>query len=229
MHRNYKGKISYLKDGAGETGRESFSVSVHADGSRTLRAECEMDEFELLRDVIQSIDAEWRPVDSYVRLSVGGALSGSAWYRFDDCRAECRGLTGDLKYFEDQQSTDEPIQSFGSHSLQNDAWLVARVRQRKADLGSLAGSTFTTSLSANGGTGPTLVRVPPVSLLIRDLGLETITVEAGRFETWHVRVEVKDVDCFDIWAAGEDCVPVRLTSDGLRQSFELVELLGDPR
>ena len=93
----------------------------------------------------------------------------------------------------------------------------------------MVGSSFTTSLSANGGTGPALVRIDSGRLRIRDFGPEVVTVAAGRFDTHHVRVEVSDVDSFDIWAAGEDCVPVRLTSDGLGQTFELVELRGDCR
>jgi hypothetical protein len=125
--------------------------------------------------------------------------------------------------------TERPIQSFGSHSLHNDAWLIARVRRCGGDLDSLIGSSFTTSLSAHGGTGPALVRLRSGRLRIRDFGPELVTVPAGRFETHHVRVEVADVDSFDIWAAGEDCVPVRLTSDGLGQTYQLVELRGDIR
>lgn len=218
-----------MTDGVGETGRETFRVTVHPDGGRTLRADCEMDDFELLRDVVLSVDELWRPIDAYVRLTLGGTLSGAAWYHFDGCRAECHGLSGEAGPFTDVQITPQPIQSFGSHSLHNDAWFIARVRQAGGDLNSLTGASFTTSLSANGGTGPALVRIGEVQLQILDLGKEVVTVPAGRFDTHHVRVEVSDVDSFDIWATGEDCVPVRLTSDGLAQTFELVELRGDAR
>jgi hypothetical protein len=228
-HRNYFARIAYLTHGVGETGREEISVSVQSDGSRTLRAQCEMDDFDLLRDVLQTVDQNWRPIDSYVRLTIGGVLSGAAWYLFDDCQAECHGFSGSSGPFKDVQTTEQPIQSFGSHSLQNDAWLIARVRSCGGDLDSLIGSSFTTSLSSNGGTGPALVRVPPGRLQIRDLGDEVVTVQAGRFDTHHIRVEVEGVDSFDIWAAGEDCLPVRLTSDGLGQTYELVELRGDVR
>ena len=42
-HATYRGKIVYRTDGKGEEGREFFSVTVQPDGSRTLRALCEMD------------------------------------------------------------------------------------------------------------------------------------------------------------------------------------------
>lgn len=228
-HRSYDGKMVYLTDGVGETGRETFRVTVHNDGSRTLRAACEMDDFDLLRDVVQTVDEHWRPIDSYVRLSIAGRLSGAAWYRFSGCRAECHGFSADSGPFADVQSTERPIQSFGSHSLHNDAWLIARVRTCGGDLESLVGSSFTTSLSANGGSGPALVRIPAGQLQIRDFGPEVVAVRAGRFDSRHVRVEVNDVDSFDIWAAGEDCLPVRLSSDGLGQTYELAELQGDFR
>ena len=41
-HRNYKGKLLYLTDGQGEMGRESFNITIQPDGTRTMRANCEM-------------------------------------------------------------------------------------------------------------------------------------------------------------------------------------------
>ena len=67
-HRTYAGKIVYLTDGAGEMGRERFRVTVHDDGRRTLRAICEMDDDELLRDVTHTVDRHFRPLDAFVRL-----------------------------------------------------------------------------------------------------------------------------------------------------------------
>jgi hypothetical protein len=221
--------MRYLSHDHSETGREAFSVSVLSDGSRTLRATCEMDDFGLLRDVVQSLDSAWHPTDAYVRLAVGGRHSGAAWYRFRGGEAECHGLLAKTGPFEDVQSIDRPIQSFGSHALHADAWLIARVRACGGDLATLTGASFTTSLSAHGGSGPALLRVPPARITLRDFGIEQVKVPAGCFEAHHVRVELSEVDSFDIWASGQDCVPVRLSSDGLGQYYELVELEGDVR
>ena len=188
-----------------------------------------MEDFSLLRSVMLTVDDRWRPIDAYVRLAVGDEYWGAAWYRFEGCRAQCHGYASNSGPFSDVQTTEEPIQSFGSHALHNDAWLLARVRSCGGDFDSLANATFTTSLTPNGGTGPELVRVPPTRLRISDLGTETVTVPAGRFEAQHVQVEVNDVDRFNLWAAGADCVPVRLDSERLHQTFELIELAGDVR
>ena len=55
LHRHYRGKMLYLTDGVGEMGREFFSVTVQPDGERTLRAQCEMDDDRLLRDVVHLV------------------------------------------------------------------------------------------------------------------------------------------------------------------------------
>ena len=51
--------------------------------------------------------------------------------------------------------------------------------------------------------------------------------QAGDFDARHLRIDAPGVDHFDVWAGGEDCVPVRLTSDGLRQTYELIAIEGD--
>jgi hypothetical protein len=50
-HRSYKGKLLYLTDGQGEMGRETFHVTIQPDGTRTMRATCEMDDDRLISDV----------------------------------------------------------------------------------------------------------------------------------------------------------------------------------
>ena len=85
-HSTYRGKIVYLTDGVGEEGREYFTVTVQPDGSRTLRAQCEMDNDGLLRDVIYSLDGQWQPEECFVRLTIGGKFQGSAVFRFTDTR-----------------------------------------------------------------------------------------------------------------------------------------------
>ena len=90
-HRSYRGKMLYLTDGLGEMGREWFHVTVQPDGSRTLRATCEMDDDRLLRDVVMTVSKNWYPVDAFVRLSIVEKLVGSSWFNFTDGTAGCFG------------------------------------------------------------------------------------------------------------------------------------------
>ena len=91
--RSYRGKVSYLTDGQGEMGREWFTVTIQPNGDRTMRAHCEMDDFELLRDVVVTVDGDWNPIDAFVRLTRHGVFVGSGWFRFTDRYAECEAFT----------------------------------------------------------------------------------------------------------------------------------------
>ncbi len=227
--RSYRGRMRYLTRDGHETGREFFSVTVHPDGSRILRAQCEMDERALIRDVILAVDAQWRPVDAFVRLTVAEVRRGSSWYLFGSHHAECEGDTDVEGRISQLCETTEPVQSFGTHSLHNDAWTVGRLRQWTGEPGTMPLTSFTTSTTPDGSTGPKLIRRGRGTSQITDLGEEGVSVSAGDFTARHISISVPGVDDFDVWAAGEDCVPVRLTSDGLDQSYELIALEGDWR
>jgi hypothetical protein len=219
----------YLTNGVGEMGREFYSVTVQPDGARTLRSQCEMDDDRLLRDVTLTLGADWRPVDGFVRLAIDGATVGSTWYRFGATHAECHGQTAREGRFSQRFEMPEGTDCLGTHALHGDAWTVARVRRHRGDLADFRFVTFATSTLPNGGSGPTLIPVNGAYARVHDLGDERVRVPAGEFDCRHVRIEVPGVDYFDVWAAGDDALPIRLTSDVLNQTYETVELEGDWR
>lgn len=226
LHRHYRGKMLYLTDGVGEMGREFFSVTIQPDGERTLRAQCEMDDDLLLRDVVLTVDHRWAPRDAFLRLTVGGELLGSSWFCFDDRQAECQGLTRIEGRVNQRFIVEESIESFGTHALHGDAWVVGRLRQWQGKPEDFSLATFASSHLPNGASGPLLMPCGPGFSRIHDLGEVELEVPAGRFGCRHIRIEVPGVDDFDVWAGGADCLPVRLRSDKLRQTYELVELEG---
>ena len=227
--RSYRGRMAYLTADGTPTGREFFSVTVLPEGGRMLRAQCEMDERALIRDVFLAVDAHWCPVDAFVRLTVAGARRGSSWYLFGEHEALCEGDTAIEGRISQRSTSREPIQSFGTHSLHNDAWTVGRLRQWRGEPGAMPLASYTTSVTPDGSTGPLLIARGAGTSTITDFGQESVTVTGGRFDAHHIRISVPGVDDFDVWAAGEDCVPVRLTSDGLGQRYELVDIEGDWR
>ena len=226
LHRHYRGKMLYLTDGVGEMGREFFSVTIQPDGERTLRAQCEMDDDLLLRDVVLTVDHQWVPKDAFLRLTVGGKLLGSSWFYFGDRQAECQGLTRIEGRINQQFIVEQDIESFGTHALHGDAWVVGRLRQWQGKPEDFSLATFASSHLPNGASGPLLMPCGPGFSRIHDLGEVELEVPAGRFGCRHIRIEVPGVDDFDVWAGGADCLPVRLRSDKLRQTYELVELEG---
>ena len=77
-----------------ERGREDFSITVHADGRRTMRAYTEIDDApNVMRDVTLSLGADWKPTDCFVRISVGDQFVGSSWFQFTESEAICEGFT----------------------------------------------------------------------------------------------------------------------------------------
>jgi len=226
-HRSYRGKMLYLSDGVGETGREWFHVTIQPDGTRTMRATCEMDDDRLLRDVVTTVDANWYPIDAFVRLSVEEKLVGSSWFHFTDNAAECQGFTSQEGRVSQHFATEERVGFFGAHQLHGDAWACATL-ERDQNLGPDATDVnFSSSHLPNGGSGPILVPTPAEFMSKKYVGRDQIEVAAGSFETKHFQFFVADYPPIDVWTLGSDFIPVRLRWDLLKQSYDLVELEGD--
>ena len=88
-HKTLRGHIHYTSSKPGregvERGREFFTITVHGDGRRTLRAHCEIDdEPNVLRDVTLTKNRHWDTTDAFVRLSLGDEQQGSSWFYFGD-------------------------------------------------------------------------------------------------------------------------------------------------
>ncbi len=225
-HRTYRGKIVYHTDGIGEEGREFFTVTVQPDGSRILRAQCEMDNDRLLRDVIYALDGDWQPEECFVRLTIGGKFQGSAIFRFTDDRVTCDALTADDGHLSQSFDVTERVPSFGAHPLCCDTW-----HSKKGDLlrgDSPTGKLRNVALSSplpNGGSGPMLSFV---GVDVEYAGEEEITTPAGTFKTKHmINRSLRDGGTkppVEIWAATDDFIPVRGRWELLHQTYELVEL-----
>ncbi|MBT5241290.1 MAG: hypothetical protein HOA30_07455 [Rhodospirillaceae bacterium] len=225
-HRTYRGKLVYLTDGVGEEGREFFTVTVQPDGSRILRAHCEMDNDHLIRDVVYALDGDWQPEECFVRLTIGGKHQGSAVFRFTDTHVTCDALTADDGHLSQSFEVSERVPSFGAHPLCCDTW-----HSKKGDLvrgESIIGQLRNVALSSplpNGGSGPSLSFV---GVDVVYAGTEEITVPAGTFKTKHmINQSLRDGGTkppVEIWAYSDDFIPVRGRWELLHQTYELVEL-----
>jgi hypothetical protein len=216
--RSYRGVVRYAI-GERENGREIFDVTVQPDGLRTLRAQCEIDDARLMRDVTATLDANWLPVVAFIQLTIAGRFAGATWYRFSDREVVAEGYT--------RFELTEPVDAFGTHPIHGDAWNLARLRRNGGRR--IASPRFTSSFASNGSTGPALVRLPRNHIAYALVGKETVTVPAGTFETEHFTMNVVPREKVNhIWAFGEDCIPARMVTSAGRR-YELIELDGNPR
>jgi hypothetical protein len=226
-HRSYRGKMLYLTDGVGETGREWFHVTIQPDGTRTMRATCEMDNDQLLRDVVISVDNNWYPVDAFVRLSIDAKPVGSSWFHFTEKTAECQGVTAEDGRVTQHFETQGRIGWFGAHQLHGDSWACATLERDQDRTPETPDLNFSSSHLPNGGSGPTLVPTSADFIRKEYVGEERIEVAAGNFKTKHFQFFVADAPPINVWTLGSDFIPVRLRWDLLNQSYDLVELQGD--
>jgi hypothetical protein len=215
-------------------GGETYLITQHIDGRRTLRAHCAIDENppRVLRDSFTSLDADWHPAEAFVQITVDEAFVGSAWYRFTDMSAECEGFTALEGRISQKFDLAEPTSFFGTHPIQADAWHTHCYDLSKGPGEQIVPNYFMCSLHHRGATGPGLFQQR--NLLFAFLGEETVDVAAGRFQALHFRIgENTDDDYmgtdrhppYHLWVTADGSyVMLKAYCTGYMQTFyELVE------
>ncbi len=221
-HRTIRGRIDYIRDHAGTSGREWFTVTVQPNGDRTLRSQCEMDDVDLLRDVVQTVDGEWRPVDSFVRLTQRGAFMGAGWFHFTDQAVECEAYTVAEGRASQVIETGERVRIFASHPLMTDGWQCAAFDHGSSEATQKIAPWANSSPRPDGGSGP----LAAVGHKIIDyVGEETVSVPAGTFDCRHYRLHTSNPDAppLETWVTGDDRQFVRMHWDLLESEYVLAE------
>ncbi|MBM3504408.1 MAG: hypothetical protein FJX65_11095 [Alphaproteobacteria bacterium] len=222
QHRSYRYKINYVGP-KGERGRERCVVTVHGDGDRTIRALCEMDDSQVLRDVTYTVDRHWRPRDAFVRLSVADRFMGSSWFRFDGNRAECEAFTAAEGRLSQRLVLERAPASFVTHPVACDVWHFAGIDRT---LGDQIQESLSASCSPlpNGASGPML----GISRhRFRYRGRQRTRSPAGTFDTEHAEFVGRDgVVRLKAWCTIHDRILVRMEFEPLQSVYELVELEG---
>lgn len=229
MRRRYSGTIVATHDTNGERGIEYFSVSVAPNGHRTLQATCEIYDREVSKDIVYTVDDQWRPVDCYTRLQKNGAYLGDGWFRFGENFASFEGYnigTGRIS-----QHMDLPTrpQSFGPHPLSGDALHLATFDHSSGINPQPTKGSMLNSLEHDGCSGPMLC---PIDFRIEFVGPERITVGAGTFDAHHYRFLVEgslpqEHPTEELWVTPDDFVMVKIRVGGyMATTYELVQFTG---
>lgn len=224
-HRTFRGRIDYIHRKDGEIGREWFSVTVQPDGHRTLRAHCEMDDVELLREVVQTHDPGWLPVDAFVRLTQYGSFVGSSWFNFVDDGIRCEGVTADAGRFSQWLPTDGRVRLFASHPVAADGMQCAAYDHDSPERIQTIRPWANSSPRPDGASGPMAAIGKKV---IEYMGVEEVTVPAGTFEARHYSLHPSRPDWtpLETWVTGPDYLFVKLSWDVFEADYVLAELDG---
>ena len=225
MIRYAQGTLDYLGDEAGPRGRESWLLSVHEDGSRTLRAHCEMWDTRIQRDVVHTVSAGFRPLRSFVSQQVGGAFLGEGWFHFRQDELVATGIVDGAEELDQRLPLAAEPNFFVPHAVCCDAWIVPAYEVGQGGAQYLR-QGWRSSPMANGSTGPRAEQMPPLRVTLD--GTERVTVPAGTFDTLHFTLEQEDGVCDEMWTTTEDYLLVQLRSDVLRSWYRLVELVTGP-
>ncbi|MEO1037819.1 MAG: hypothetical protein AAFX44_19910 [Pseudomonadota bacterium] len=232
-HRARTGRIDYLAyaAGSGESdfwGFEEWRMTEHADGSRIMRAYCELnDEPPLIRDVVHSVDAAFHPIDTYVRLTKANRINGVGWFRFSDTDAVMDGRDESGADVHDRTEISRAMRGFGSHNLTSDAWLAARYDFTQGPGVQRFLGNLMTSIDHRGATGPAFART---NSSLAYGGIETVAVPAGTFACHRFAISGTSHDHppYDFWVTTDgDYLYVKgVVAEPYRWLFELTSLTG---
>lgn len=234
-HRSIRGKILYTSKKPErldqERGREWFMTTLHTDGRRTIVAHCEIDDRpSVMRDVTLSVDAGWRPLDCFVRLTVGDRFMGSSWFRFGERVAECEGFTRLEGRISQTMELAAPLESFQAHPIACDSWHFRLFDMGRPDAVQTVDPLLLSSPDHRGATGPMLFKV---AMHMAFAGRERVTVGAGSFDALHFQVTSapglpEAHPPYDVWCTDDGHFTLLKAQVGgyMQTYYELVELEG---
>jgi len=208
-----RGRYLYktVKEGL-RRGEESWTLSVHPDGSRTMRMLVRIDETGVLRDVVLRVDPRYRPLETYMSLWVKGQWMGSGLFSVSGTTLDAvvNGPTGRLT----QLVAVPDGFSMVSHPVAADGWHFWYYDEAA---GGVQPGTVYNPETLGGGTGAILGRVQKLPL--RLVGDEQVETPAGRFLTRHWEM----ASAFHVWVAETNRMMVRMTLESADREYVLVE------
>ena len=233
-HRTIRGRILYTSKKpermGEERGRESFIITVHTDGKRTLRAHCEIDDPpSVLRDVTLSLDADYYPLDCFTRLTLDDRFEGTGWMRLTETQAETESFNVRDGRISQRLDLERRTRWLATHPIAGDGMAFAIFDRSRGPGKIFYPDMMVTSPDHRGATGPLLFKL---GFGLEYVGDEEITVPAGTFNAYHLRyVDTagqlpEEHPRYDVWCTADgDFIFLRGEVGGYMQTFyELTEL-----
>jgi hypothetical protein len=217
------GVIAYRNGAGEETGRERFEWLTHPAG-HTLRAICEMDQIEVIRDVTLTLTRDWRPIDGFCRVHVGGKQASSSLFLTQGDEVHFEAQIANMGRVSQVQPSPGGLAYLGLHPVTNDG-LITELRGVDAPGEFRTISGLTNSKSANGEIG---LYAMPTHIDVAFIGYETVTVAAGTFEARHYALRwAPDWPPADVWVRKDDNIFLLLRWSLIEDWFELKSLTED--
>ena len=237
-HETIRGRIRYTSKKPElldrERGGETFIITKHVDGRRTLRAHCAIDENSprVLRDSLTTLDADWNPRHAFVQTTVDDAFVGYSWYRITDELAECEGYTVKEGRISQRFELHERPGWFGTHAIQADAMHTHAYDLSRGPGEHTVPMSLSCSFHHRGADGPILLQRHGMTIAF--VGEEEVSVAAGNFAALHFRFGTNEDDDdmgtdihppYHAWVTADgDYIMLKAYCTGYMQTYyELVE------
>jgi hypothetical protein len=197
--RGWQGEVAIRSPQGDERRYERYAVTVNPDDSRTLQARTVSPNGTLVRDVLQTVSRDWRPLHGSSRLWLNGSACGvvSKWVAPDGIHSSV--FDGQAFSYERFALPAVPF-SIGFHPIADESWKMALI-DASPGAGRQNLVTHTCSPTWN---GKTIEHGKTVNSEVEPLGVEMRIVgglaQACRAFLWHTPFGKQ----LKIWALGDD-------------------------
>ena len=199
--RVVRGRYDYLSASDRELrGTETFLLVAQSDGTRTLTASTDIFSRNVQVNAMVRVDANFRPIESFLQTYTQGRLKGSGLYRREgtQLRELVEGTAGKV-----DRLVDAPdVYSIAAHPIASDSWQFWPAFAADSE-------TIETTIYNIDGFPKWEEHMIGAwdKHLITKIGTRTITTRAGTFETRGYRLD----ELFEVWLTGEDNLIVEMS------------------
>jgi hypothetical protein len=207
------GTIAYRVKSTGViNGYETWRLSAHPDGSRTMAATVQYAPRDIQRHVVHRIDAQLRPLDTYALYWIDGQWRGTAFVTQTNGQLSVNATTPAGPLTQSIKVSEQVV--IVPHVLAVDSWRAMQVDKTKPGAQPIASYSFdATALSAHSLLGKAM------DYRLTYVGPEQVTVPAGTFATDHFNIE----GAVDIYVTGEDALLVKFVYPSIDREHLLIE------
>ncbi|MSO97156.1 MAG: hypothetical protein EXR11_02905 [Rhodospirillaceae bacterium] len=212
------GTIAYrVKSTGAVNGYETWRLSVHPDGSRTMAATVQYSPRDIQRHVIHRIDAQLRPLDTYALYWIDGQWRGTALVTRGNGELNVSANTPEGPLSQNLKAPEHI--TIVPHVLAVDSWRALMVDKTKPGPQAIASYGFDATAQ-----GVTSLLGKAMNYRLTYNGPEQVTVPAGTFASDHFRIE----DTVDIYVTSQDAIVVKFVYAAIDREHLLIDYTKGP-
>jgi len=197
---------------------ERFVVTQNPDGSHTAQSTTRFPGGTIVRQVMQTVDRHFMPVDGFARLFVGGEYQGTLIRRVVGSSISSLVMSPTGSPIEQTELPGGPDVVLGYHPTTVEGWKFTKCRKGVA--GAQNVRILSSSPTWNGGQ---MSHGREVTMSVEHVGEENIATPAGTFKSdhylWHTGAVDGDIE---VWVVGPDRICARVAHKSRDVVYDLV-------